>query len=258
MQTQAHRIDVLTYHSISDGHGPTCIPAATLRGHLEFIDACGYTIVSVDDFVSWQQGQKVLPQKSIVITFDDGFADFAEQAFPILRQHRATATVFLPTGKVGGVADWDGDQSSPNARLMSWQTVKDLANEGIGFGSHSVTHADLTKLSPQQLVNELVVSKQQVVDRIGKVPTSFAPPYGVSNDTVRRAIGDHYDAAFGTRLQYVDRTSNRYDIPRIEMHYFRDMKRWRAHLAGRGHVYFMARRTLRGVRQKISQFGGNR
>ncbi len=253
---QDMQINILTYHSISHAPGPTSIPPETFAGHIDALAACGYQAVPLSTFAAWRAGETALAPRTVVITFDDGFADFAEQAFPKLRERNWAATVFLPSGKLGGVEDWAGAEISPPRPLLRWEQVVEMARQGIEFGSHSVNHPDLTTLSLHELRRELQESRDAIAERLDQPPISFAPPYGRTNRVVRGEIGEVYGVSVGTRLQRATARSDRYDLPRIEMHYFRDLRRWRAFLEGRGEGYFACRRALRGVREFVSQGWG--
>lgn len=240
-------VNVLMYHSISDNPGPTSIPAETFRGQMAALADCGYQPVSLTDFAAWHRDGVALPERPVVITFDDGFADFAETAFPALRDRGWSATVFLPTGKVGGSEDWD-DPTAPRP-LMGWDEVAALARDGIAFGGHSVTHADLTALPPDEMRHEVRACADAIERHVGGAPACFAPPYGRSNAAVLAAIRERYTVSVGTRLGRAGRDSDLFDLPRIEMHYFRDIARWRAYLEGRADWYLAARQGLRRIRR---------
>ncbi len=239
-------VNILMYHSISGEPGPTSIPPATFKAQMETLAECGYQAVSLSDFAEWHGGGS-LPARPVVITFDDGFADFAEHAAPVLAAHGWSATVFLPSGRLGGHEDWYGANAAPRP-LMSWDQVRALAKDGIDFGGHSVTHADLTALAPDKLEDEVHRCREEIGARLGQAPISFAPPYGHANEGVLATVRKYYRVSVGVRLARAGRGDDVFDLPRIEMHYFRDPARWRAHLEGRGEVYFAARRGLRRVR----------
>ena len=200
---------------------------------MDVLAECRYRPISLGDLATWLAGGTELPDRPVVITFDDGFADFAAQAAPVLLARGWSATVFLPTGRMGGPEDWAGANTDPPRPLMNWEQVKTLAGEGFEFGGHSVTHPNLTDLSPADLEREVRQSREEIRERLGRQPASFAPPYGASNPLVRREIAKWYGISVGTRLQRAAPDSDRYDVPRIEMHYFRNLRRWRAYLEGR-------------------------
>src|SRR5689334_17389463 len=91
------QLNVLMYHSISDSPGPTNISVETFKAHVEALVAWGFKAVSLAAFTAWRKSEIELPSSSVLITFDDGFADFAEQAFPVLHAHNFPATVLLPS-----------------------------------------------------------------------------------------------------------------------------------------------------------------
>jgi peptidoglycan/xylan/chitin deacetylase (PgdA/CDA1 family) len=237
---------VLAFHSISLEPGPTSIAPATFRMQMELLAESGFTSMTCQDFLDWHEGRLAAPRSRVLITFDDGYADFATEAYPVLRAHGYSAIVFVPTGKLGQREDWRGANAAPRP-LMDWATVADLAHSGIEFGGHGVTHTDLTLIAAERRREEIEASARQLAERLGHRTRSFAAPYGRVTPEVIREIGETYDVAFGTRFDRARRTSDRFDMPRIEMHYFRNPRRWRAFLAGE-REYFLARRALRSVK----------
>jgi peptidoglycan/xylan/chitin deacetylase (PgdA/CDA1 family) len=210
---------------------------------------CGYTAVSLTDLMAWARGTRELPNRAVVLTFDDGFHDFATVAFPELQARGWTATVFLPAGKMGGTDDWQPATSASTARrLMTWETVADLARLGVEFGGHGVSHTDLTSLPAAAMRAEVVTCQRMIEECAGCRVTSFAPPYGKMSPAVGAEVRRHYRASVGTAMARVHRTSDVYDLPRIEMWYFRSERRWRAYLEGSSRGYFLLRKVLRHVR----------
>ncbi len=251
----AGSLAVLTYHSISSAGGPTSIPLSTFRMQMDALAERGFASLGCADFVVWQQGG-ARDGRSVLITFDDAFADFAEAAHPVLRAHGFSALVFVPTGRVGGHEAWCGAHPAPRA-LLDWDTIRALATEGVEFGGHGVSHEDLTRLAPEARRHEIDDCARALAERLGAAPTSFAAPYGRVDETVRADIARTYAVAFGTGLEHATRASDRYDVPRIEMHYFRQARRWGAFLDGSG-AYLAVRRALRTAREHGTRVLGRR
>jgi peptidoglycan/xylan/chitin deacetylase (PgdA/CDA1 family) len=156
----------------------------------------GYTPISVADWLAWLRDGKPLPERPVLLTFDDGYADITEHALPLLRTLGFTATVFVVTSQVGGTNWWDRAAGIAPQALMSAEEIRYWAAHGIEFGSHSRTHADLRTLAGPELEAELRGSRDELAAIIGKPVLSFAYPFGYVNDAVCRAAGEVFDAAF--------------------------------------------------------------
>lgn len=243
---------VLTYHSISDAGGPTSIPTPVFAMQMETLAQCGYSSVTLGEFMEWHDG-KADPGRRVLITFDDAYMDFAQIAAPILRRHGFGATVFVPTGLVGQDEEWVGSNRPPRP-LMGKAHIKALARKGIEFGAHGRAHLNLAQLAPQAREAEIAGSGTDLADMLGKPTLSFAAPFGAVNPETVATIGQHYQIAFGTRFDIVRQGEDRFDIPRIDMHYFRKYNHWRSFVAG-NLVYLRARQALRWVGNKVRPRG---
>ena len=237
-------VPILMYHSISGRSGPTAISPRLFAEQLDVLADQGFEALPLSTVAARLSGDEPLPSRAFALTFDDGYEDFATHAQGRLETRGYAATVFLPTAKVGGAADWE--DSGPGApRIMAWDTIRELADAGVVFGSHGVSHRHLTGLSPKELDAELADSKQAIEDHVGKPVELFAMPYGSTSPTVRRQVEKLYSCAVGTRLQRAGRHGDPFDLPRLDMWYFRDPRRWSRFLGGRAEVWFAARRALR-------------
>src|SRR5215475_351322 len=147
MRSETESVPVLTFHSISTDPGPTSISPETFRMQMDVLVQCGVTAMTCEEFLDWHRGGAPGAGRRVLITFDDGFADFATAAHPVLRERGFAAIVFVPTGKLDYLEDWRGANSPPR-RLLDWSTVRELAAAGVEFGGHGVAHADLTRVPP--------------------------------------------------------------------------------------------------------------
>jgi peptidoglycan/xylan/chitin deacetylase (PgdA/CDA1 family) len=242
---QNGRIDILMYHSISDYPGPTNIAPSIFAQQIETIARLGVPVVSMDALLQARLGGAPLPPRCVVITFDDGFQDFADVAWPILQQHGFTAINYLPTRYVGEYDVWEGG-TMPRP-IMNWSTIKSLADAGALFGSHTVSHPNLTHLSERELDVELTGSRAVIEEKLERDVPHFAPPYGATNARVQARIAASYSTSVGTYLDYTGSDGDVLNLPRIEMFYFSDLGRWERYLQGRDANYLRVRRALRQV-----------
>ncbi|MGH9535733.1 MAG: polysaccharide deacetylase family protein [Terriglobales bacterium] len=141
----------------------------------------------------WRSEYEVLPlaalfqalppprARRLIVTFDDGYADNAEVAAPILQRFGLPATFFLATAYMdaadGHGFPWDQGYSPP-PRVMSWRQAAELARAGFALGSHTCHHVRLAKCSPERVIVELQRSRQQIQTQLGQPAPDFAYPYG--------------------------------------------------------------------------------
>lgn len=242
-------VPVLMYHSISGGAGPTCITPEVFRRQMDLLEQSGSVVVSLGDLGRWIDERRALPGRCAVLTFDDGFADFATAAFPELERRGWSATVFLPVGHVGRTDRWDSGQNGRKPRsLLDWPAVAELAAAGIEFGGHSVTHRDLTQLAGDELWDEITTPKALIEQRLSRPVESFAAPYGRTAPAVDSLVRRHYRQSVSTELALTGPRSDPYAIPRIEMWYFREPSRFDALLRGKAGSFLRLRRVLRRCR----------
>jgi peptidoglycan/xylan/chitin deacetylase (PgdA/CDA1 family) len=152
-----------------------------------------------------------------MITFDDGYEDFAEHAWPALQTHGFAATVFVVPAKVGGVADWDERYGAP-ARLMGWDRIAELAAAGLFVESHSLTHRPLSRLPVREVYREVFASQAEIEAATGRAPISICYPYGAA-DRVVECIAEEcgLKLGFGVMPDVADLSDDPFRLPRIEV-----------------------------------------
>jgi peptidoglycan/xylan/chitin deacetylase (PgdA/CDA1 family)/GT2 family glycosyltransferase len=181
------RLPVLAYHRIAeDGPerlAPYRLSAQRFEEQLIFLRRRGYRSWSPIDMAAQAQRTGALPGRPILITFDDGYADFYDTAWPILQRNGFSAHNFIVTEHVGGHADWDRHWGSP-APLMNWDQIVRLSAQGVTFGSHLATHTAATHLLPEALFREAVSSRLKLEKALGSPIDTVATPFGESNGLV--------------------------------------------------------------------------
>ena len=147
-------------------------------------------------------GTSVVPpggQVGVTLTFDDGMSSVGRHALPLLAERGWPATVFLIAGYVGKADSWDVRLLGRRRPMMSWSEIRKWATAGVSFGSHSLTHADLTVLTDRSLREELRSSKAMIEDQTGKKVDWLSYPFGRHDARVREAAAAAgYMGAFGT------------------------------------------------------------
>lgn len=188
------KLPVLLYHHIgprqSGPHTGLTISPKEFERQVRWLAHRGYKGIRPLDWLSWRNEGKLLPNKPVILTFDDGYADTADYALPILQRYGFGAAVFIVTRKLGQQTAWDGRY------MMTAEQIKYWKDEGIEFGAHSRSHPDLTTLSSSELKEEVIGSREDLAKILGYQVKSFAYPYGSFNPVVRDLVQNEYELAF--------------------------------------------------------------
>lgn len=208
---------ILTYHSIDASGSVISTAPDGFRRQMEWLASSGIRVVGVEELLA-------LPDATdaVSLTFDDGFANFASVAWPVLRTHGFPATVFVVSDRIGGTSDWNaGEPGLPELPLMGWDTLGRLAGEGVQIGSHGATHVPLDEVDGDRLRREVCESARVLSERLGRPPRAFAYPYGRHGSGCVRLVRETYDWAAGTRFRILGSGDDPYELPRLDVHYFR-------------------------------------
>jgi peptidoglycan/xylan/chitin deacetylase (PgdA/CDA1 family) len=214
-------IPILTYHSIDDSGSVISTPAHKFREQMQTLQDRQFNIIPLNNLVNLMRNRQPLPGRTAVITFDDGFKNFYLKAYPILREFGYSATVFLVPGYIGKTSKWNTIlRGMPVLDLLEWSQIKEMANEGIDFGAHSMSHEALAKLSLEEARQEIIKSKSAIEENIDHNVTIFCYPYGITNSQVKEIVQAEFQGACGTNMDFVSMHSDVYELPRIDMFYF--------------------------------------
>jgi peptidoglycan/xylan/chitin deacetylase (PgdA/CDA1 family) len=215
------RVPILNYHRIaSDGPASLARYRTTpeaFRSQMRWLRRHGYHAVTSADLISPLASRQPLRGRPVMLSFDDGYRDFHEAAWPILQAHDFTAEVFIATDHVGDAAQWDAEHGPP-AALMGWREIRDLAAEGIHFGSHMASHSHMSTLSSRAIVREAALSRA-LIERVTGAPCrAIAAPFGEASDRfVRIAWQCGYRLGVTVEPGFAHLDADALRLPRIEV-----------------------------------------
>ena len=156
------------------------------------------------------------PGRNVVITFDDGCANVAKHAMPILARHGFRAIQFLVAGEIGGRNEWDARDGEVPERLMDGGMVREWLAAGHAIGSHTLTHPNLSRRSESEVREQVTGSKKRLEDLFGVRIAHFAYPHGRWNPMVRSLVREAgYETACTTAFGVNTEDSDRHLLQRI-------------------------------------------
>ncbi|MDT7578818.1 MAG: hypothetical protein QOK35_78 [Pseudonocardiales bacterium] len=197
-------VPVLAYHAVADDPPEPIrrwsVTPARLREHLDALRELGAEGLTVTELLACYRGERPLPARPVLLTFDDGYEDFLLDALPALTSAGYPATLYVSSGLV---RDERPVLHTMPGRMLSWEQVGEVAAAGVEIGAHGHTHRELDTLSRAEAAWEVAHSRSRLQDELGQPVRTFAYPYGYSTAHVRAAVrGAGYDVACGVRNAY--------------------------------------------------------
>lgn len=163
------------------------------------------------------ESQPPLPEKPILLSFDDAYEELPARALPILEKYGFKATVFVVTSQINGTNSWDEAAGWGRKRLMSAEDILAWSKRGIEFQCHSHTHADLTGLPESGIMRELTTSRAQLEALVRQPMTAFAYPYGSHNPLAKDCVGRVFALGLSCEPGRSDLLSDPHLLPRVNM-----------------------------------------
>lgn len=229
-------VPILLYHAVTDTPSPTIAPFTVtpdqFRAHLDLLVDERFTVLSLSDYVEAREAGRTLPERTTVVTFDDGFADFADHAAPALRARGLPATLYVTTGMLRR-DDADRARSPWGDRMLAWSDLPALEAAGIEIGGHADEHVALDTLPAARARADIERCTRRLEAALGHRVASFAYPHGYSGPRVRRmtrAAG--YRSACGVRNALSPAGDDRYGIARLTVRDSTDLVRLHSWLYG--------------------------
>lgn len=193
VKKKKYEMPVIMYHRVikdesEKGVHGTYVTVEQFEEQMKYLKKKGYETVTFKDLLNNRYKQRFDKDKKwLMLTFDDGYKDNYENAFPILKKYQFKGIIYVLDGIEYN--KWDVDNpGNPEKRftLMNQDELLEMQNYGIEFGGHTSTHPRLAELSTEQVKSEIINSKSNIEKTIGKELLSFAYPYGSLNEEVKR------------------------------------------------------------------------
>ncbi|RMD88552.1 MAG: polysaccharide deacetylase family protein [Calditrichaeota bacterium] len=256
MKDNSIKVPILTYHHVIDpkhpadaeiGHSPFTVTKIQFHKQMSYLAQNGYRVLSLAQLLSLHY--KKLTQnnnfnKSVVITFDDGWENNFRNAFPILRLFGFTATFFVISGKIN------------TKYFMNWEQLLEMHKNNMHIESHTHTHNPLELLSSAELEWEFIHSKEILEKHLGKAIQYISYPHGSYNDhTITAAIKTHYRACTTSDFGYVTIKSNPYKLPRVMLRRTHKLTKF-AKICERDILIFLKEKFVYNFKKMIKRYIG--
>jgi peptidoglycan/xylan/chitin deacetylase (PgdA/CDA1 family) len=204
-------VPVLMYHEIADSSATPsrlAVSPEDFAEQLGYLREAGFNSVTAGELAAVLAGEGELPDRPVVLTFDDGYGDFYDNALPLLKQHGFNGTLFMTTG-------WAG-LSDERKRMLNWRELAEVAEAGIEVGGHTVQHPQLDQLPPERLHEELYASKAAIEDHLSIPVPGLAYPFGYSSARVRQKVREAgYSYAYSVNNYMTKSADDHFALPRL-------------------------------------------
>jgi len=186
MKSAGRTVAVLSFHKIGEPSDPRwyswfCIPETVFATQLNWLRMNDWSVISMERFLQSLSDPELLPERSALLTFDDGYQSMATVALPCLKRFGYPAAAFVPGGYIGGTNVFDVD-NEPEERMCTWEELRELEAGGVSVQSHGLTHRPFSELSPIEQGREIAASKSLFENGLQKTVEVFAFPYGDGGD----------------------------------------------------------------------------
>lgn len=200
------KVLVLAYHSINDKRKDgLAVQTTEFERQIDYLVSKGYKSITLSQFGEIKKSGNSLPAKTVIITFDDGYRDNFTNAYPVLKRYGYTATIFLTVNFIGTqqmlfpelfIHKYGG--AFEDYQMLMWEEIREMLDNGIEFGSHTLTHPNLPRISLKQAEKEIALSKEIMEKMLGRTIESFCYPFGHFDNHILLIVSNYYKYAVVT------------------------------------------------------------
>ena len=180
-QLSARRLAILGYHKIgeppADWWSWFFVPGEIFAGHLSYLRKAGWQVMDILTFLRGITAPESLPERTALLTFDDGYRSMRTVALPLLLRFGYPAVLFVPTDYIGGLNDFEGG-NEPEEAICDWDDLRELERSGVSVQSHGASHRSFSELDLAAQEEELIRSKATLEAGLKKPIEVFSYPYG--------------------------------------------------------------------------------
>jgi peptidoglycan/xylan/chitin deacetylase (PgdA/CDA1 family) len=213
-------VPILLYHSISADADPRfrrwTVPPQLFAEHMTHLVEDGYHTYTVNEYGRWLRGELELADPAAVITFDDGFRDFATEALPVLREHALESTLYVSTAYVGGTSQWLEACGESLRSMLTWDELAAIGGDDLEIGAHGHTHRMFDTIPLVDAVADIARSKELLESRTGRAIETLAYPHGYSTPALRHHVaGLGFSTACGVKHALSSAGDDQFSLSRI-------------------------------------------
>ena len=194
------RVPVIIYHNVGSprrGEYPgLTTPPDEFESQIRLLKNMGYAAIVPEEWLRWRDAGAALPEKPVMVVFDDAYEEAAQVAYPIMERHGFKAACMVVTGCIGLTNRWDEEAGRPSFQLMDESQIQLWARRGFEFGGHTRSHRELPFETDERVELEVAQCKEDLARVLGKPPTSFAYPYGGLSEAAAAAVRRHFQMGF--------------------------------------------------------------
>jgi peptidoglycan/xylan/chitin deacetylase (PgdA/CDA1 family) len=171
------------------------VPEKAFDAQLAHLRREGYPVLTLAEVLRIVSGEALAPERAVFLTLDDGYADNLHKALPLLREHGAEATMFVPTAHVGASNAWNA-RASYEARHLDWRELEQWLEGGGRIGGHTHSHESAQEVSRDEFRASIELNRRLLEERLGIEVAAFAYPYGHVTEEARAEVSLQYDVAW--------------------------------------------------------------